>query len=356
MRALPLLEQRRKALETCVFCPKLCRSACPVSNEEPRETLTPWGKMSTASFAAHGDVPLTPAFARTAWACTGCMACREACDHENPVAGTLFDARSAFVTAEVAPKESESVRAGWDAHRARTKAAAHATSTTAGGRKLLVGCTYLRKLPQESRDAIEVARAIHGEVSLVDDCCGLPLLLSGDRDRFRHHVGALAERVGRGGMTVLDPGCAMALRKQAPEVGAPAIDVSLLIEEIAATPGRFGKMSAGLEGPVRYHDPCQLGRGLGVYEAPRQALTRALGEAPAEFARARAHGGCSGSGGLLPTTMPETARGIARERTREHDEAGGGTIVTACASSAIGMRKSGAKVMDLVTLVRRGLR
>ena len=48
MRALPVLEPRRDALEKCVFCPKLCRSACPVSNAEPRETITPWGKMSMA--------------------------------------------------------------------------------------------------------------------------------------------------------------------------------------------------------------------------------------------------------------------------------------------------------------------
>ena len=54
--------------------------------------------------------------------------------------------------------------------------------------------------------------------------------------------------------------------------------------------------------------------------------------------------------------MPETSRAIAAERKREHDEAGGGTIVTACASSAIALRKTHADVVDLVTLARRGLR
>ena len=88
MHKLPLLEPARSKLETCVFCPKLCRSACPVSNAEPRETLTPWGKMSSAYFAARGDVPLDESFARPAWACTGCFACRGSCDHQNDVAGT----------------------------------------------------------------------------------------------------------------------------------------------------------------------------------------------------------------------------------------------------------------------------
>src|SRR6201999_1099365 len=57
----PLLEPHRAALETCVYCPKLSRAACPVSNVEHSETVTPWGKMSMAYFAARGDVPLDTA-------------------------------------------------------------------------------------------------------------------------------------------------------------------------------------------------------------------------------------------------------------------------------------------------------
>src|SRR5277367_1945916 len=103
LRRLPTLEAKKATLETCVFCPKLCRSACPVSNADTRETVTPWGKMSLSYFAAHGDVPLDASFAAPAWACTGCMACRESCDHRNDVASTLFDARAAMMDAGVAP-------------------------------------------------------------------------------------------------------------------------------------------------------------------------------------------------------------------------------------------------------------
>src|ERR1700744_3339075 len=103
MRALPLLEPRRDALEKCVFCPKLCRDACPVSNAEPRETLTPWGKMTTAWMAAHGDVPAAAPSAAPAWACTACGACQTACEHHNPVADTLLDARSALHSQALSP-------------------------------------------------------------------------------------------------------------------------------------------------------------------------------------------------------------------------------------------------------------
>ena len=80
LKRLPQLEARKTELERCVFCPKLCRTACPVSNAEPRETLTPWGKMSMAYFVANESVALSPSFADPAWACTGCFGCREHCE------------------------------------------------------------------------------------------------------------------------------------------------------------------------------------------------------------------------------------------------------------------------------------
>jgi Fe-S oxidoreductase len=108
-------------------------------------------------------------------------------------------------------------------------------------------------------------------------------------------------------------------------------------------------------GPVRYHDPCQLGRGLGVYESPRALLTRALGRAPDEFPRARGEARCSGGGGLLPVTMRAVSDEIASVRVSEHHESGGGTVVTACASSAKKFREQGALVLDIVTIVARAL-
>jgi Fe-S oxidoreductase len=105
-------------------------------------------------------------------------------------------------------------------------------------------------------------------------------------------------------------------------------------------------------GEVRYHDACQLGRGLGEYDAPRALLERALGRPPREFRQNRGAARCSGGGGLLPTTRPETASQIAAERVREHERLGGGKIVTACARSLTQFRAAGADAVDLVTVIR----
>jgi len=366
MRQLPVLEARRRELETCVYCPKLCRSACPVSNAEPRETLIPWGKMSTAFFAARGDVPLDESHAAPAWACTGCYACRESCDHRNDVASTLFTARAGLVEQSVAPEGATRAIAKFALHQDATRKGvrelcAHKAARSDSRDALLVGCSYVRGATRESMHAIDAASAlVRGPVALAEACCGLPLLLAGDAKGFARQAEIFARETKRAErLLVADAGCAMALRTRYAEIGVKVEGQVELIVEMAAR--ELESLSAVPDAPkreaVRYHDPCQLGRGLGIYEAPRAVLTRALGRAPDEFVHRREKGACSGGGGLLPATMPEVARDIAKARVKEHERAGGGRIVTACASSLLSLRRrTRAPVDDLVTWIARAAR
>lgn len=360
MRRLPTLEERRQALETCVYCPKLCRSACPVSNAEPSETLIPQGKMSIAFFAARGDVPASGSFAATAWACTGCFGCRDACDHENDVAGTLLAARAALRSAGGAPAAAQEVVRSFSRHDDETAAKARdrlgGRSTRGADTVVLPGCTYLRRFPEIADDVVRGAAALAGPIEVHEGCCGLPLLLAGDAEGFARVAGGLRDRVAGRRLVVGDPGCAHALRVRGPEHGvAPGGAVDTLVELAAQDPERLGRIPGVGERPVRFSDPCVLARGLGVIDAPRVVLARALGRAPDEFVHAREGSTCTGGGGLLPVTWPEIARGIARARIGEHGEAGGGEIVAGCASGLRSLRAGGAEVSDIATWIARAL-
>ena len=360
---LPTLQARKSTLERCVFCPKLCRTACPVSNAEPRETLTPWGKMSMAYFVANESVALAPSFADPAWACTGCFGCREHCDHKNDVTGTLLDTRSALVENGVAPAaalkvierfEEKSAVLGKNAADLSVLAEVDDSAPTA----LLIGCAYARNAPEEARDAVRAtAKLVGGRISLVKVCCGAPLLHAGDKKRFIQQGEMLAQAVKhKERLIVIDAGCASTIRVHHASNGVGMIaPVEHFAERAARELGSLNLVPGLGDGPVRYHDACQLGRGLGVYEQPRALLSRALGRAPDEFERKRDDARCSGAGGLLPVTMPEVSRSIAKGRVAEHEAQGGGTVVTACASSLRTFRKQGAKAVDLVTIVARAL-
>jgi Fe-S oxidoreductase len=368
LRRLPQLAPRKATLERCVFCPKLCRSACPVSNAEPRETLTPWGKMSMAYFAANESVELAPSFAKPAWACTGCFGCREHCDHKNDVTGTLFDARSALIAAGQGPDEAKRVLERFT-ERSSSALLENMRNTMADPRvsslvdaqsrvAVLVGCEHGRRRTEAGIDTMRAVASLCGtKVAIVDVCCGAPLLYAGDTKRFTQQGELFAQAIKhRDQLIVADAGCAATLRVHHAAAGLSLpIRVEHFAELAAREVGKLSRVDALSEkSSVRWHDPCQLGRGLGVYDAPRQVLSRVLGRAPDEFERRREDGRCSGAGGLLPVTMPDVARGIAEQRMADHDRSGGGTIVTACASSMRSFQKAGAKdVLDLATVVVR---
>lgn len=330
---LPMLEGHEVELERCAFCPKLCRSACPVSNEEPRETIIPWGKMTTAWHVARGDLPIEPSTSDPAWACTGCFACREACDHRNDVAGTLLSARAALVSVDSAPAAAKRVIGNHSKHDEATRGRARALSSGGGPEALLVGCTYLAKAPDEARAILGAASNLLGHAPrVIGRCCGLPLLLAGDRAGFVRAARAMTEEIAGAPLVVVDPGCALALRQRYPEVGVAAPTFELLVEIGARAPLR-----AINEGQVvRWHDPCNLGRGLGVFDAPREILRKLYGRPPLELEGSHERARCSGAGGLLPLTMPEVSRGIAKTRTDCVSE----PVVTGCASSLIQFRKN----------------
>jgi Fe-S oxidoreductase len=227
---------------------------------------------------------------------------------------------------------------------------------------LLIGCTYARGARDEARDAIKAATAlVRGPVALLEACCGLPLLLAGDAAGFARQAEVFARQAKRAErVLVADAGCAMTLRMRYPAEGVKLdAKVELIVERAARELSSLDPVEEATTGErIRWHDPCKLGRGLGIYEAPRAVLTRALGRAPEEFDTRRDKARCSGGGGLLPVTMPEVSKTIAETRIDEHERGGGGRVVTACASSLITMRRSRGRhrVDDIVSWIARAAR
>jgi len=359
---LPLLQSAQRALENCGYCPKLCRSTCPVSNVEAREALIPWAKMSSVWLTARGDLVADRDLALTSWGCTGCHRCTNFCEHENPVADTLYAARAEHRDAGLAP---DAVRATEERHGARgteASAALNELATLPGVRAdasvaLLIGCAYLRKARAEARAMVRSVVALVGPVRLVSGCCGAPLLHAGDRAGFEQARAQVEEQTRNAQRFVVgDPGCALALSADRGSAGASAARAIPFVRLAAEHAGKLRKIPGlGETAPVRFHDPCALGRGLGEYDAPRVVLARALGRAPDEFAAQRELSECSGGGALLPIAMPETSAKIADSRLRAHEREGGGTLVTACSASLRRFRAQGTLAVDIASIVAQSL-
>jgi Fe-S oxidoreductase len=368
------LDDLARSTELCAFCPKLCRSACPVSEAESRETTTPWGKMSLVHLARTQQQRLdTAAPQRILEACTGCGACAEKCAHGNPVAETLFAARAVADTPR-ARQHREAFESTGD-----VKARDHAAGLTAFAKDrsaqlaYFPGCTRVAHDGASviARDLRALSLAFSEQVPVCDlrtraQCCGYPLYADGQFDLVEENFVRLAE-VLQGHQVVVtpDPGCAHMLstvrslmlgrrgeksgQKPGHEPAFPA--VVPMVELLAQHSDRFTDAARGRA--VRYHDPCYLGRRGRSFDAPRQLLTAATGAPPLEFYSNRDAADCSGSGGLYPLSNAEGARAAARRRVELDGIAHGddALVVTACPSARRGFERAGVRCVDLVDVL-----
>lgn len=359
---LPLVEAHRREHTYCTFCPKLCRFACPVSTVQGSETTTPWGKMTSLHHVADGNLPLASEHAATWYACTGCLRCKTFCDHDNEVAMALGAGRAEAVVAGVAPEAARRVIDGYVREQTQaTEAAVRVFGDrlkSASAIAFVPGCDLARRAPNDARDALHAVDALFEQQVRVEAqrCCGHTLLEAGDPNAFlaaaRRFLEPLAVAVE---VVVHDPDCLYALRVIAPRMGLRHNIKLRHISEVAAERlSRLGQVD--IHGPVRFHDPCKLGRGLGLYEPPRTVLAHILRRPPDEFAQNRERSECSGGGGLLPLTDPETADAIARDRVAEHQRLGGGTVITACLGAKRQLTSQGAACIDLGALIGQAAR
>lgn len=358
---LPLVKPHEKEHTYCAYCPKLCRFACPVSTVQGRETTTPWGKMTSLHHVAEGNLPMQEEHAATWYACTGCMRCRTFCDHGNEVAATLGAGRVEAMRAGDAPAEAVAVV---EAHPERERRAVEAAEGLFGERLgaasdvvFFPGCSACVLAGDDAVAGLAAVDALTGTQARVEasGCCGLPLLNAGDAQGFIRAATRLIDALSGSSRVVFqDPGCLHALARIAPQLG---LRHELRLEHVsqlaAAHLPELGQVE--IDGTVRYHDACRLGRGMGVYDEPRSVLARILGRPAEELPQNRDRAECSGAGGQVPRTDRATAEAIAAERREDHELAGGGTLVTACPSSRRALEREGVTAIDLTALVGRAL-
>jgi heterodisulfide reductase subunit D len=112
-----------------------------------------------------------------------------------------------------------------------------------------------------------------------------------------------------------------------------------------------------LEARVTYHDPCDLGRASGIYEAPREIIQMVSGINFVEMRNHRQHATCCGGGGDLEMFFPKISKDIVELKIKEIEETGAEVVLSACQQckrtislNAKKMKKK-FRVLDLLELI-----
>ena len=159
-------------------------------------------------------------------------------------------------------------------------------------------------------------------------CCGRPLMLSGETDAARKMVVYNTDLFRKHEITTLVTSCPICLRVFKESYHLDGIEVlhhseyidRLIAEQRLALDTKSMKYS--------YHDPCELGRGLGIYDAPRRVI-ESVGELR-EPEHNRSNSLCCGAS--LANTVIDDAQQqrIAMRMTKELENTGCDEIVTSC--------------------------
>lgn len=186
-------------------------------------------------------------------------------------------------------------------------------------------------------------------------CCGRPLKLSGEVTAAERIMEHNKELFRRHGITTLVTSCPICLKVFREDYGLEGIEV-LHHTEYMLRLVREGRLGVGMTATTfTYHDPCELGRGSGIYEEPRELL-RMAGRL-AEPVHNHAEALCCGSS-LANTVINDGQQAtIGRSMTSELEATGADTIVTACplCKKAI-VRSASVRVADISQIVAEHLR
>lgn len=165
-----------------------------------------------------------------------------------------------------------------------------------------------------------------------ETCTGEPVRRMGEEGRFQELVLKNLETFKAHGVrkvVVHCPHCFNTFKNEYPEFGAGFEVVhhteliARLIDEGKIKPGKLAEK-------VTYHDPCNLGRMNGVFEAPREVLRSMDGAQLAEMGRARMKSFCCGGGGAnVWYEVPEKKK-IGVIRAEEAMKTGAETLAVAC--------------------------
>jgi len=380
----PSLAEYREEVQRCMRC-GFCRVLCPTWEFVGWESGTPRGRMQLVRGLLDGELEVNAYVADRVYKCALCGYCLWRCPAGVKTTETIRAARAHLVEVEAYPEALDRIDANVRGN--------HSLYDMAPGERAdWVDYMDLRDLVRVGERAEVVyfpgcvaslssrAMSVAAATSLILDhlgldwtvlggeewCCGDPLLLSGKTgfagETALHNLQAI-RRLGARTLVTSCAGCYRAFNQEYPRlVGDPGLEVlhtSQLLER-ALREGRIG-FAAGLDMTVTYHDPCELGRLGGVYEAPRAVLRAVPGARFMELARNRSLTRCCGGGGVLKATYPEIALRLGSRKLEEAHLVGAEAVVSTCPACKLNISDAASEendplqVLDLTEIVARAM-
>jgi heterodisulfide reductase subunit D len=351
----------RETTESCKHC-FMCRHACPTFLTTKLDSHTPRGYALLLSEIDHGLQSWTPTIIERFYQCSLCGLCREDCAYHWAEDEVVRNAREEIVAGNLAPERVRQAASSFMTDHPGAWPAISAAFDKKDAEVLYVaGCSTRQNHPEIIRalDRIMRTAGVDWTVMREEQCCGTPLFELGFTREAESASRALMENIGQLRPKLLLTGCAHCFRALSEHnaEGLPVMHLSQYLDR------RFPKgiLKRKQLSRVSYHDPCQLGRKMKEFDAPRRLIQAVTGSAPLELFHQREKAECCGSGSCMYLTDPQLVKRIAGRRLQGLRETDSHVLITACQNcktafqSALPLEGFEVQVLDLAELVAMAL-
>ncbi|MDD3233556.1 MAG: (Fe-S)-binding protein [Candidatus Methanomethylophilus sp.] len=382
IQKLPHIEQY---LNACVQC-GYCISVCEAHHQTPWESDTPRGKiyyLRQLDLKATGamdkvlgrDIQVSPEFVDAMYKCTGCGNCEAVCHANIPLTDLWETMRNWLVIHGYGPmpvhktmakkvhqvhnpyNEDPKKRGDWWPKEVPRYNPPDAI--------FFAGCTGSYRQQGIPQNGVRVLNRAGVRMNILGEdewCCSSPLLRTGtdseSLDCALHNV-EKADGMGAKDMIMTCAGCyktvSMDFGRYYAKAGQNVYHFSQYAEKLIKA--RKLPLNHEFNHTVTYHDPCHLGRHMGVYDPPRNVLKAIKGLKFVEMTRSRESSRCCGAGGGYKSQYNNFAVRIASERIRDAEATGADVLVTCCPFCVVNLSQgakaigSKIKVMDLADVL-----
>ncbi len=374
-------------LEEATICARCgaCNAVCCTHREQEWESTSPRGWLTMLRSLAGasgrlGDIP--PEFVQRVFNCTTCGKCGQACPAHIDLRRLWLALRENIVDRGLGPNFIDQMkqvverehnvfdfpneeRAEWVEFM--SDAPDHRYQKEQAEVLYYVGCVSsfsaaAQGIPRALAKVLEESGTDFAILGGEEWCCGFPLLAAGLRREAEDLIAHNRERLRSLGARTVVFNCPSCFHMWKHEYGLEGIELLHHTEYLARLIAQ-GRLTLGkIEDIVTYHDPCDLGRNSGVYEAPRDVLKSIPGLAVVEMLHNREEALCCGGGGDFEMLAPAMTRKIATRLVQEAVNADARRLVVACPQckrvemSGVEALKSNIRVTDLAELILESLR
>jgi heterodisulfide reductase subunit D len=338
------IKEIRETTESCKHC-FMCRHACPTFLATKLDSHTPRGYALLLSEIDHGYQTFTKTIVDRFYQCSQCGLCCEVCAFHWAEDEVVRNAREEIVLQGKTPDKARNIaeavinndspygaeQKGWNIKYPKLEKA-----------EILyfAGCSTRQNNPEIIKAVGRIIDHLNISWTMLEKegCCGIPLYELGYTKEAQKVAAKTADQILARQPKTLITGCAHCLRAFKEFYAKWGITLNEKIQIQHTSQYIYGLICSGsliLEGTEKsttfsYHDPCQLGRKIREFDAPRHLIEAATGLEPIEVFHGKQEAECCGAGATMFLMDPDIAHKVAVQRMLAVTETGCSVLVTAC--------------------------